>query len=212
MALPLEYLRELGVLPAAAVTAPEGSAGGTGGRLSAFLLVERNCRDTVLDYEPAARLVLEGIEGHGGPGLERLQAADVTAFLVRECAWRSVSGARDLVCALRSFLRYLHLAGLIELRWWGRSRGRGPARSDAPTRAGAGGGERLLASCDRRRTIGRRDYAILLLLARLGLRAGEVAAITLDDLDWRTGCPRSRQGGREDLLPLPVDVGEAIVV
>ena len=71
---------------------------------------------------------------------------------------------------------------------------------------------RLLASCDRRTLVGRRDFAILLLLARLGLRAGEVAAITLDDIDWRAGMLLVHgKGSREDALPLPADVGEAIV-
>jgi integrase len=71
---------------------------------------------------------------------------------------------------------------------------------------------KLLASCDWRRTIGRRDYAILLLLARLGLRRGEVAAIQLEDVDWRAGELLIRgKGSRQDVLPLPVDVGEAIV-
>jgi integrase len=71
---------------------------------------------------------------------------------------------------------------------------------------------RLLASCDRRRTVGRRDYAILLLLARLGLRAGEVAAIEVADVDWRQGEIMVRgKGTRRDVLPLPVDVGEALV-
>ena len=81
-----------------------------------YLSVERGLSDhTVLDaYGPAARLVL-GRSGRArtGSGLERLSAADVSSFLARECPKRSVSGARDLVCALRSLLRYLHLAGLI---------------------------------------------------------------------------------------------------
>jgi integrase/recombinase XerD len=72
--------------------------------------------------------------------------------------------------------------------------------------------KRLLASCDRRALVGRRDHAILLLLSRLGLRAGEVAAIGLDDIDWRSGLLLvSGKGARHDELPLPVDVGEAIV-
>lgn len=69
-----------------------------------------------------------------------------------------------------------------------------------------------MASCDRRQAVGRRDHAILLLLSRLGLRAGEVAAITLDDIDWRAGeLVVHGKGNRRDRLPLPVDVGEAIV-
>jgi integrase/recombinase XerD len=71
---------------------------------------------------------------------------------------------------------------------------------------------KLLASCDRRRTIRRRDYAILVLLSRLGLRRGEVAAIGLEDIDWRAGLLLVRgKGSRQDVLPLPVDVGEALV-
>ncbi len=71
---------------------------------------------------------------------------------------------------------------------------------------------RLLASCDRRRAVGRRDYAILLLLSRLGLRAGEIAALRLEDVDWRAGELLVRgKGDRHERLPLPADVGAAIV-
>jgi integrase/recombinase XerD len=69
----------------------------------------------------------------------------------------------------------------------------------------------LLDSCDRRTSIGRRNYAVLLLLLRLGLRAGEVAALRLNELDWRAGeIVVHGKGQRIDRLPLPVDVGEAI--
>jgi site-specific recombinase XerD len=180
-----------------------------------YLRVERAlCEHTVLDaYGPAARLFLAGWDGPDGLGLERLCAADVSSFLTRECPKRSVSGARDLVCAVRSLLRYLHLAGLIDapLVW------AVPSVADLRDRTLPRGLEpaavkKLLASCDRRRLIGRRDYAILLLLARLGLRAGEVAAIGLDDVDWRGGLLLVHgKGSRQDVLPLPVDVGEAIV-
>ena len=96
-----------------------------------------------------------------------------------ECPKRSVSGARDLASALRSFLRFLHVAGLIDapLAW------AVPSVADLRDRTLPRGLEpaavrKMLASCDRRRTVGRRDYAILLLLSRLGLRRGEVAAIS----------------------------------
>jgi integrase len=126
---------------------------------------------------------------------------------------RSVSGARDLVCALRSLLRYLHLAGLIAapLVWAVPSVADLRDRS-VPRGLDPGAVRRLLASCDRRRLVGRRDFAILLLLSRLGLRAGEVAAIGLDDIDWPAGVLLIHgKGNREDALPLPTDVGEAIV-
>jgi integrase len=108
--------------------------------------------------------------------------------LARECPKRSVSGARDLVCALRSLLRYLHLAGLIEapLVW------AVPSVADLrdrtlPRGLEPGAVKKLLASRDRRRLVGRRDFAILLLLSRLGLRAGEVAGLRPPQLP----CPPS---------------------
>jgi site-specific recombinase XerD len=211
-ALPLEYLREIGVVVPLLPAVAEGPLEELLEDYRSYLRVERGLSEhTVMDaYGPAARLFLTGPEGLG---LERLSAADVSGFLARECPKRSVSGARDLVCALRSLLRYLHLAGLIEtpLVW------AVPSVADLRDRALPRGLERgavkkLLASCDRRTLVGRRDYAILLLLSRLGLRAGEVAGLKLDDVDWRGGLLLvSGKGGRHDELPLPVDVGEALV-
>ena len=215
VALPLAYLREIGVmltLPATVASSPLEELLADYGR---YLRVERRLSEhTVRDaYLPAARLFLAGREGPDGLGLARLSAADVSMFLVAECAKRSVTGARDLASALRSFLRFLHLAGLVDapLMW------AVPSVADVRDRTLPRGLEpaavrELLASCDRRRTVGRRDYAIVLLLARLGLRRGEVAAIGLEDVDWRAGELLIRgKGSRQDVLPLPVDVGEAIV-
>ena len=215
VALPLAYLRELGAAPVPVAVLAQGPLEELLADYRLYLRVERGLSEhTVLDaYGPAARLFLAGWETAAGLGLVRLSAADVSSFLARECPQRSLSGARDLVCALRSLLRYLHLAGLIEkpLVWAVPSvadlRDRTLPRGLEPAVVG-----KLLASCDRRRLIGRRDFAILLLLARLGLRAGEVAAIGLDDVDWRDGLLLVRgKGSRQDVLPLPVDVGEAIV-
>ena len=213
--LPLGYLRELGVAPAPAPVVAQGLLEELLADYRRYLLVERGLsQHTVLDaYGPVARLFLAGRVGLDGLELVRLSTADVSMFLARECPKRSVSGARDLVCALRSLLRYLHLAGLIEapLVW------AVPSVADLRDRTLPRGLEpsavkKLLASCDRRTLVGRRDFAILLLLARLGLRAGEVAAIQLDDVDWRGGELLVRgKGSRHDVLPLPVDVGEAIV-
>jgi integrase/recombinase XerD len=212
--LPLGYLRALGVAPAPTPVVARGPLEELLEDYRRYLSVERGLSEhTVLDaYGPAARLFLAGRDGPDGLGLERLCAADVSSFLARECPKRSVSGARDLVCALRSLLRYLHLAGWIEapLVW------AVPSVADLRDRTLPRGLEpaavrRLLASCDRRTLVGRRDYAILLLLARLGLRAGEVAGLQLEDVDWRAGELLVRgKGSRQDLLPLPVDVGEAL--
>ncbi len=215
VALPLEYLRELGVVSAPAAMVVEGPLEELLAGYRRFLLAERRLSEhTVRDaYVPAARLFLAGREDADGFGLERLSAADVSVFLVAECPKRSVTGARDLASALRSFLRYLHLVGLIEapLVW------AVPSVADLRDRTLPRGLEpaavrKMLASCDRRRTVGRRDYAILLLLSRLGLRRGEVARLGLDDVDWRSGLLLvGGKGGRYDELPLPVDLGEAIV-
>jgi site-specific recombinase XerD len=215
LVLPLEYLRERGVMLTPPATVARGPLEELLADYGRYLRVERRLAEhTVRDaYLPAARLFVAGREGLDGLGLERLSAADVSMFLVAECSKRSVTGARDLASALRSFLRYLHLAGLIEapLVW------AVPSVADLRDRTLPRGLDpaavrKLLASCDRRRTIGRRDYAILLLLSRLGLRRGEVAAIQLEDVDWRAGLLLVRgKGSRQDVLPLPVDVGEALV-
>jgi len=117
-----------------------------------------------------------------------------------------------MVTALRSLLRFFHATGmtsrsLVEavpaIAAWPRTASPSTITPDAATR--------LVASCDTSTTIGRRDAAILSLLVRLGLRAGEVARLSLDDIDWRAGEVRiAGKGGRVDRLPLPADVGEAI--
>jgi integrase/recombinase XerD len=211
----LGYLRGLGVAPSPAPAEAQGPLEELLAGYQSYLLSERGlCHHTVFDaYGPAAELFLAEFEGPDGLGLERLGAAEVTTFLASECSKRSISGARDLVGALRSLLRYLHLAGLIQtpLVW------AVPSVADLRDRTlprvlEPGAVKKLLASCDRRRLTGRRDYAILLLLARLGLRAGEVAALQLDDVDWHGGLLLVHgKGGRQDVLPLPTDVGEAIV-
>ena len=124
----------------------------------------------------------------------------------------SAGALQNLAAALRSFLRFLHVEGVV----------RAPLAHAVPAvAAGKGAGlplgvtpaalARLLGCCDRRTRLGRRDYAILLLLSRLGLRAGEVAGLTLDDFDWRVGELVVRgKGGRGERLPLPADVGAAV--
>jgi integrase/recombinase XerD len=218
MTLPVEYLRTIGATPQPTQASVHGPVEELLADYATFLLVERGLSPhTVFDaYVPAARLFLTGLarpRGRGGLRLDRLSAADVSVFLAGECQDRSVSGTRDLVSALRCFLRYLHLAGRIEapLVW------ALPAVADLRDRTLPRGLEpaavrRLLASCDRRTLVGRRDFAVLKLLSRLGLRAGEVAGLQLEDVDWRRGLLLVRgKGGRIDELPLPDDVGQALV-
>ena len=178
-----------------------------------YLLLERGLSDATVEcYEPRARRFLAHRDRPEGLRLAELTAADVSGFLAYECPRHSAASAQLLVSVVRSLLRYLYVAGLIAapLEWAvpavaalkGRSL---PQALDSATITA------LLGTCDRRRTIGRRDYAILLLLSRLGLRASEVAGLRLDDVGWRAGELVVRgKGGRVDSLPLPVDVGEAV--
>jgi integrase/recombinase XerD len=210
--LPLAYLREAGLVPA-----PVRSWGPVDLLLDGFgdyLARERGLTaKTVNEYHRVVRPFLAADERDGLVAVEALTAADVTAFLVRECARRSVSEAQQLTKGLRALLRYLHVAGMLEtpLAWAvpgvADLRGQPLPRGLDPAEVAA-----LLASCDRTRVVGARDYALLLVLSRLGLRAAEAAGMELEDLDWHAGELVVRgKGRRNERLPLPVDVGEALV-
>jgi integrase len=138
----------------------------------------------------------------------------VTAAVLRECERVSVDAAQNFVKAVRSFLRFCFVEGLVETDF---SQAallvRGRSSSSLPRGIGRADARALLSSCDRRRALGRRDYAIIITLLRLGLRRGEVAGLTLEDIDWRSGELVVRgKGARQERLPLPADVGEAIAV
>lgn len=214
--LPLEYLRELGAVPAVLTPVVDDRLERLLVDYGRYLLDERGLTEHTVfaRYVPAARLFLTSRVGPDVSALEQLSGADVSLFMAAECPKRSVSAARDLTGGLRSLLRYLYLAGAIPRPLvWAVPTIADLRDSSLPRGLERAVVKRLLSSCDRRRTVGRRDYAILLLLFRLGLRAGEVAAITLDDIDWRSGelLVRNGKGRREERLPLPADVGEAIV-
>jgi integrase/recombinase XerD len=215
MAPLLDYLRGHGVTPV-----PPEPAACTAAELLVedyrrYLVSEQGlAQSTVRAYLGTARLFLVQREAQpGGLDLENLTAGQVTGFVIEQCRPRRVAAAKALVTGLRSLLRYLYWAGCTA------DHQLAPA---VPTPAGFAGGclprglekeavTALLGSCDRDTTVGRRDFAILTLLARLGLRAGEVAVLTLDDLDWHRGEITVRgKGSRTDRLPLPADIGEAV--
>lgn len=142
-----------------------------------------------------------------------LSTADVSGFVLR-AARRSLSvgSAKLMVADLRALLRYLHVCGLCRDLSAAAPAVAGHRHARLPRHIPWKEVQQLLASCDRRTAVGRRDHAILLLLARLGLRAGEVAALELGDVDWTDGKILVRgKGSQYDWLPLPQDVGEAIV-
>jgi len=167
---------------------------------------------TALTVEAYVSDVRRFLAGRDVSDLSALTAAEVSKAVLGQMAGRSPATVRRYGCGLRSFLRYCHLVGLIErdlsaavLPVSGRRRSLLP-QGISPTESRA-----LLGACDRRRAVGRRDYAVIVLILRLGLRANEVATLRLDDLDWRAGqLTVHGKGGTLDQLPLPVDVGEAI--
>jgi integrase/recombinase XerD len=144
--------------------------------------------------------------------LAGLAASDVTDAVLREAEAVSANTAKLFVAALRSFLRFCFIEGLTPNDLSMAALSVAHRRSSRlPQGIGPRAADALMRSCDRRRSTGRRDYAILLILLRLGLRASEVTGLRLDDIDWRAGeIMVHGKGRREDRLPLPNDVGEAI--
>ena len=208
----LDYLAPLGVLPGPAEVRPD-AVEELLGRYRGYLLVERGLTaGTVRGYVDFVRpFVATRLRGDV-LDLAGIGAADVTGFVLATCPGRAIGSAKLIVCSLRSLLRWLHLTGVVST----------PLAAAVPSVAGwrlsglpkalePGQLRSLLAACDRRTPTGRRNYAIMLLLSRLGLRAGEVARLGLEDIDWRRGeLQICGKGNRAERLPLPADVGAAI--
>ena len=208
----LEYLAPLGVLPVEDEVAP-GPVEELLGSYHDYLVGERGLTaGTARGYVDSVRPFVAG-RAHGDVlDLAGIAAADVTGFVLSACPGRAVGSAKLIVCALRSLLRWLHLTGRVPTSLAGAVPSvAGWRLSSLPKGLEPGELRRLLAGCDRRTGTGRRDYAILLVLARLGLRAGEVARLGLDDIDWRGGELTIRgKGNRAERLPLPAEVGKAV--
>jgi site-specific recombinase XerD len=214
----LEYLDGLGVL-AADVPAATTVAELVVRRYQGYLVNERGLAASSLrSYGRVARRFLDdvGVSDDIVPQddvvLAGVTAAAVTGFMRRHCEGRSHASAKATATALRSLLRFLYLHGHTTVRL-------APVVASAASWRLAGLPEALDASqiaallhaCDRRTAAGRRDVAILSVLVRLGLRAGEVAALELADIDWRAGeLVVSGKSHRRDRLPLPVDVGQVV--
>lgn len=208
----LAYLRGLGVTEPAVVPMAVGPVERLLERYGRWLTLERGLVEAaVAGYVHVVRPFVEGVWGPDGVGVERLDGPVVIAFVVERVPSLSPTVASLSVTALRSLLRYLHLEGEI-----GRPLAdtvpsvRSPRLAGLPKRLEAGQVRTLLGALDAGTVTGRRDLAIVLLLARLGLRACEVAGLSLDDVDWRRGELVVSGKGRAHRLPLPADVGEAI--
>jgi integrase/recombinase XerD len=210
----LDFLRSEGVIPAEKISArPLTPAERCTQAYEHHLREARGlASSTIVNYVPFIRSFLEDRFGDGPLTLSRLCAGDVVRFVQRQAPRLHPKRAKLLTSALRSFLQYVCFRGKAKLdlaaavpvvaNW---------SMSTIPRAIPADQVCQLLASIDRRTAIGCRDYAILLLLARLGLRSGEVAFLELDDIDWNTGTLSVRgKSGRRGELPLPAEVGEAI--
>ena len=204
----LEYLRNAGAVP------PEAPPCSSSPRKCLLLAYERYLsgerslgQSTITKYSHIAGAFLGMLPDPVGDALAGLSAGQVHGFVLSRG-----SGAKSIAGGLRSFLRYLFLSGAAPRQLDGAVP---PAASwklaGLPARMDAEAVSAVLRSCDRATVTGRRDYAILLLLARLGLRAHEAAGLELDDIRWRAGTiVVRRKGGRSEELPLPADAGQAI--
>lgn len=203
----LDYLEHAGVLvrPSAPATPVEALVE----RYRTWLVADRGLAEaTVERYVKLARSFLPGRVD----ALVGLTGVDIAAFLLAEGQRLSVGSVKGRVAELRSLLKFFYLQGLTPrslatvvppVAGW--------RDTGVPKAIPAEDVQRLLDSCDRSDPIGMRDYAILMLVARLGLRSAEVAHLQLDDIDWRAGRIMLRgKTSRQDGMPLPRDVGEAL--
>ena len=204
------FLSDVGMEPAPDPAPPRSPTEVLIERYRRFMVDERALEPaTVTNYVRSLRVFLRE---HTDRPLEAIEPRDVSRFMTRQCRRSSSRGLERMATSLRSFFRFALIEGLITApldqavpsaaRWSvaGLPRGLAPAQVAA-----------LFASCDRATPIGRRDYAILVLLVRLGLRAAEAAGLQLEDIDWRAGEIVVRgKGHTEERLPLPADVGDAL--
>ena len=209
----LKHLSDDGVVPEPRAAADEGGQAEIVREFSRYLTQERGlAMATVDNYVAAVGRFLTARFGEGPLELAALQAHDLTEFILAQAHRLSPKSAQLTVTALRSFLRFLYQHGRITVDLAAVV----PTVADwrlaqVPKYLQPEQVDRLLESCDRRTVIGQRDYSLLLLLARSGLRAGEVVHLHLEDFDWTEGLLTVRgKGGHWRQLPLPADVGEAI--
>jgi len=209
----LEQLRSTGMVPRPESARDDSPAARLLARYAEYLRRERGLAEsTVTGYLPFAQALLtQHLDGQAtlacglGPG-------EVRDFLLHRVRLMAPRHGQFMATALRSLLRFLFLYGETEtdlalaiptVRQW--------RLSTVPRYLPAQEVEQLLGACDRSSSTGRRNHAVLLLLARLGLRASEVVALELSDLCWRQGeIVVHGKGQRRDRLPLPPDVGEAL--
>lgn len=211
----LGYLRGLGVAPDAAEPEPISPAEVLLARYRDYLTCERGLSGPVARAYShwVSPFVADNTDADGNLVFQALTAGDFTRFLARDLPALSRKSAQMTACALRSFLRFLHrehwiavpLADAVPAIAHRRLAGLPQALTMTQV-------ESLLSACDRSTPVGLRDYAVIVVLHRLGLRCAELSGLRLSELDWRAGTVLIHgKGNRIDQLPLPVDVGQALV-
>lgn len=207
----LGWLTESGVIPPGVVVPPPPEMSAVLGRFETYLLVER--RIQARTTEAYVSRVHRFLTTHApNKSLAGVTAADVTRALLAEGETRAPASVKKFRNALRAFFRFCFITGELDHDLTGATLVTHQSLpSLLPMEAKPAQIQTLLASCDRQSIAGRREYAVVLLLARLGLRAGEVAGLRLEDIHWHHGEILIRgKGSTEENLPLPVDVGDAV--
>jgi len=184
------------------------------GRYRRYLLEERGCSTgTARNYARHVDRFLAQRFGNGPVEICLLRGSEFIEFVRRNARQHSPQQSTQAVTGLRSFLKYLQYSGDIDadlasvvpaVAHW--------RLTGLPKHLPVASVQRVLDKCDQRTALGRRDYAILLLLARLGLRAGELVSLRLEDIDWDNAhlLIRSKKGRGMARMPLPVTVGKAL--
>lgn len=209
----LSVLRQANLIPLAPLppTTPEEQIFE---KFADYLRQERGLAPkSIIRHLPVIRRFLREVCPTGTNDLGKIRQEDVIRYVERHARDGSAASGKAMCWSLRAFLRYLYLSGsnplaladcVPSIRRW--------KLASLPTYLTVVQVQKVLDTCDRTTASGRRDYAILMMLAKLGLRAGEVATLTLDDIDWRSGTMLVRAKGRQQArMPMPPDVGAAIV-
>jgi site-specific recombinase XerD len=209
----LDHLRRHKVVPARELTCNRSPLAQILNRYETHLRIERGLvTHTILEYQSFVRKFLMERFRRRPLLLKAVKASDISDFVLCHAPGMRVKRAQVMTTAFRSFFRFLFAKGelqadlaasVLTVANW--------QQSTVPKYLARKEVERVLKACDRRTAVGRRNYAILLLLARLGLRAGEVVGLQLEDINWRAGEILVRgKGLLHDRMPLPADVGEAL--
>ena len=209
----LRFLRGVGAIPVGQPldVSPVGVLLGAFG---AWLRLERGlASESVRCYGQQSRAFLLALGDPLPAALRSLDAGWVTSFMAAHCVVLGGASAKAAVTSIRALLRFLHVAGWIPVPLVGAVPAvAGWRQASLPRGLEVGVAARILAACDRSTLVGRRDFAMLSLLASLGLRGAEVAGLGLEDVDWRAGEVMVRgKGGTVARLPLPVTAGEAVL-